>query len=100
MTTETRAEHTPTPWFVNGPDHIGRVSICNYRDGAIVELVRHQIEGRVFPVEANAEYIARAVNSHDALLAAAIEAADLIETHFPKKMARDLRAAIKQARGE
>jgi cysteine sulfinate desulfinase/cysteine desulfurase-like protein len=74
MTNQTQVQHTPTPWFINGPNHIGHISVASERDGAVAEMVWHHVEGRRFPVEANADFIVRAVNSHDDLLAALEEA--------------------------
>lgn len=66
-TTESVQQHTPGPWSLNGPDHIGRLTVVSQRDGAIVEMVRHHVDGRTFPIEANARLIAAAPSLLDAL---------------------------------
>ena len=49
----------------------------------------------------NADFIVKAVNAHDDLLAACLSAATLIEALQPEsKVARECRAAIAKARGE
>ncbi len=78
MATETRAGRSPGPWNVNGPNHIGAITVISERDGAVVKLLGHHGLIPTAVLMANAEFIVRACNSLDALIEVAKEAAFLM----------------------
>jgi len=85
----TTAKHTPTPWSryknaAHGPEG-DCVFVCNGIDS---------------PNDANAEFIVRAVNSHEALLAAAKDAIEYCSDLIGPAIAQRLREAIAQAEQE
>lgn len=93
-------KHTPTPWrTVAGYGGINVIGANEYG----VALV-HQLVGLNAPqTEANAEFIVRAVNCHDELLAAckaALGSFEKYETQFTSHpLFGELRAAIAKAEG-
>ena len=99
-------KHAPTPWKASGKTIKGNT--C--RDSSKVTIARVDSRGKFVPGcdEANAEFIVRACNNHDALLAALKECSDFfiaIDNMHPERNrgsvgrhVRDLaRAAIAQA---
>ena len=96
----TKSAHTPTPWTNNGQ------SIIVSSDGDICQLFYTHKDGidDQFPnAKANAAFIVRAVNSHEAL----VEALELImknstnfRLHAPAYMIDKVEAALKLAKGE
>jgi hypothetical protein len=71
MTTKAKAEraHTPLPWSVSGLD---KRYICHLSDngtGMPRSMSVARLVERISETEANAEFIVRAVNSHDELVA-------------------------------
>lgn len=86
-------QHTPGPWQY---DEIGIIY-----SGDCAELcARHSNDHVVALLMDACPDDARLIAAAPALLEALMEAADLIETHFPKKMARSARVAIRAATGE
>lgn len=74
MKTKTQTQHTPTPWKLKTDDHLDGTSI--YSNEIYITSLEgddnpHQQKLGFRPVEeqkANAAFIVRAVNSHEALL--------------------------------
>jgi hypothetical protein len=64
-------KHTPTPWSVQRYGNYNGFSIWAPGAGCVAERWSPS-EDKETPFEANAKFICRAVNSHDALLAALI----------------------------
>lgn len=103
---ELLAGHTPLPWErqstdCEGPDY--GVSIIGSNLGGLVAAAlpwSTEIEDGDFSrVEANAEFIVRACNSHYDLLEALQALVNSFEKHRPKKYWDDARAAIAKATG-
>lgn len=110
--------HTPTPWHIVPPDEpYADITIAGARDIARLWLDDAPVHDFNCQQSSNAEFIVRAVNAHDDLLAAcedalstmrvAVEAglqdfskqetAEIVENHSTVKA---LRNAIAKARGE
>ncbi len=71
--TETSVtSHTPTPWKVAMPLGEGDIQILSVKVNAYGNFINAVVPFRVFSNEdvANAEFIVRAVNSHEELLSA------------------------------
>jgi hypothetical protein len=90
------AKHTPTPWLIEG----GCVYATNLEGTNRFSLIVHggwQTAGvyrtDADELQANAAFIALAVNSHDALVEALKECADRLELHM--KHTEDLAAHMK-----
>lgn len=102
---KTTTEHTPTPWtqFMTGKQY--HVGICQAKTIKEVALVLNQKE--YSEADANAAFIVRAVNAHEALLDALNLALATIERLKPPtpydstQGTRDvIKKSIKQAEGE
>ena len=92
-----KSEHTPTPWHKTALDKIvnstGTTVIAN------LNLLEFGTDGNT--AIANAAFIARAVNSHDALIQAANHALDALLTGINQQSAIDLlTCALDAARGD
>lgn len=89
--TETKVAHTPTPWHVNGLDCIASVR------GNLT------IAAKVYRPEVDAEFIVRAVNAHDDLLAACKYVEQFCDDPMNREqmntIGKRLRAAIAKAEG-
>ena len=102
MNTDTK--HTPTPWAVDGRFGIVATEILNdgkphVRDVATAGAPWRTTEDNV----ANAAFIVKAANSHDALVAAAKWAIRALETKDDAAESyalRDLEVALKLAEGK
>lgn len=71
-TARRTADHTPTPWEV-GDDGI----VTPYAGDRII------VQTGMDSIEADQDFIVRAVNSHDALVAACKEAREFLEDGYP-----------------
>jgi len=70
MAPETGGEATARPWQVGNPDRNDQATVKG-GDGSLVAVVAHEcVLSRLPVMEANADLIVRAVNAHDALVAA------------------------------
>ena len=67
MSTESR--HTPTPWKITSPNYPQHQRVIFHREGDRHEKVATLNEGSI-SADANAEFIIRAVNNHEALVEA------------------------------
>ena len=91
-----KSEHTPTPWeqSISEPERV-------YESGGILV---HANGSKYLPDAekvANAAFIVRAVNSHDALIQAANHALDALLTGINQQSAIDLlTCALDAARGD
>jgi len=100
MSEKTTPDHSPLPWRFSTDDPMdGTIGQIESHDDWSVAAVFNDV--RELPAKANAEFIVRAVNSHDALLAAlkALIAGDPHEwllDHGLRKRAQD---AIAKAEG-
>lgn len=90
-TTEASPKHTPTPWATDGrmivQDAEGRKFFSGQPYIADCLVSAHYREDG--STGANARFIVRAVNSHEALLAALKDAAEVLRTahqYFPKSI--------------
>lgn len=64
-------EHTPTPWK-KSENNWGKVNIHNFPNGGGTNLIADLI-GNAKEMDSNADFIVRAVNSHDELVEACKE---------------------------
>jgi hypothetical protein len=87
MKTETKVEHTPTPWYredivSEGGPTLRKIEIGTvHHTVAVLSFLRdHDAE----EVKANAEFIVRAVNAHDELVAALKLAERLLSANVPE----------------
>ncbi len=99
--------HTPTPWTINGPspgldrdiDDGGDYAILSAEKHIIAETFRLISRGIAADSEANAQFIVRAVNNHDALLEALEGLADKVSDYsLERASGTDVADAIGQAR--
>lgn len=101
-----RPAHTPLPWRVDGDDDdYAAIDICEaggapvamvYNVDAFPCLVEEQLESVNLEAHANAEFIVRAVNAHDALVRVK-DAAQQVLSDFPQGVPahwNELRAAL------
>lgn len=72
MTLEREAQHTPVPWFINGPGHLQAATpiIGNRSNGEPIPGNPAIIAKILSENPMDEAFILRACNSHDALLAA------------------------------
>jgi hypothetical protein len=99
-------EHTPTPWIVDESDQDFDQIISRTEEG--LEVLVADVYGDIETSKANAAFIVRACNSHDALVAVGTRIAKYFDgtsgSDFPAclpiAVIDELRAAIKLARGE
>lgn len=119
VTDPQKATHTATPWLVNDAGHVYAREFCKpapFTDtegnhhpdhmGGLVALVYSCFDSEYLngSSEANAEFIVRAVNAHEALVAAAKRSLALLEAIGKGGWAKtpaadDLRAALALAEG-
>ena len=87
--------HTPTPWMIR-PDYSSEYKYHLWNeDGNFPDDTSPEA------MDANAGFIMRAVNSHDAMLKALISALPIIANNRPDgSICADMIAAIKLAKGE
>ncbi len=88
------SNHTPTPW------HIESVAVGAFK--SVVSLVSGT-DGKVTNItcsDADAAFIVRAVNAHDAMVEAATWAIAVISNPDAQETVNKLRAALKLALGE
>jgi hypothetical protein len=92
--------HTPTPWNVGELDRNGQRIIRN-NDLEIATLWHHSVVEIAEQMEANAEFICRAVNSHDQLVEALDWSMAVLDGYDPpldKEPHRKFHAGIEAAR--
>lgn len=104
--------HTPTPWKVDGPVQEGTIDIATGKQSAMRDVgygIRgvepKMYGGTIIGIEKgitkeNAEFIVRAVNSHEALLEAAEYISEVYKDRLGDIAWDKLQSAIKMARGE
>lgn len=104
---KTQSKATPGPWFYGAKNMTGNW-LVGHQDLDNPEHTTCICQCDICPeAEANAQLIVRAVNSHDALLAACIELVETLKHHDYTHEGCDIcaqvkaaRAAIAQATGE
>lgn len=93
-----RVEHSPLPWRAIRRQHDGSHMVIDPEDTLCVCTTDHG----GMPAAANAEFIARACNSHEELLALCEEAAENLESddgRYAVGLRARLLAAVTKAKG-
>lgn len=98
------AEHTATPWTISGgmQGNGARLIMAHEHSGAeytVATATLPPFGDREQLRENNAEFIVRAVNSHEALVSALREALDYIGCNSGGAVQDQMRAALKLAKG-
>jgi hypothetical protein len=97
------AEHTPTPWryrprefddwgFIRGPDDV-LAAVAKYGACTETSLDQHR-HNRTDPAEANAAFVVKAVNNHDALVDALASVRAEINLSKSPKLAAKIDAVL------
>jgi hypothetical protein len=102
------SKHTPTPWRVTEHERNDEsIALCIHSDAMGMPICRLGGNISQINVEANAEFIVRAVNSHDKLVEAAERLLATLDAHLKTPHLERLnsqmgqfRAALAMAKGE
>jgi hypothetical protein len=95
-------EHTPTPWHRNIPPASKYNTIFSGRNTHVLHLSSSGLDNK--EIEANADFIVRAVNAHDDLVAALEAVIDYEDVMLPagsygEEVHNKARAALAKAKG-
>jgi len=90
--------HTPTPWSLNSGYNKAGAPFFEIKDKDGFNLLA--IRGGVIPISQDADFIVRAVNSHEAMLKALKEAQKVIAAQNNGNMLVSIEDAIAQAEGK
>lgn len=94
-----KSQHTPTPWRVGGLDDDLWIYGRGRNATAICDLIPRDADSLTLEDKANAEFIVRAVNTHDALIVAAKKAILWFAENETLGVTRELIAALKLTQG-